>query len=57
MNIADYGQLDVLEKALRQQPLSVGERRIASYLATQARRAKDETLSRVAFGDGPDPRF
>jgi hypothetical protein len=51
MTVQNYSQLDVLEKALRQQPLSVGERRVAAYLAQQARAAKNETLSRAAFGD------
>lgn len=50
MNILDYAQLAVLEKACRQQPLSVGERRIATYLAEQSKQAQNETLSRVAFG-------
>lgn len=50
MKIADYSQLAVLEKALRQQPLSVAERRVANYLAQYARAEKDRTLSLVAFG-------
>jgi hypothetical protein len=50
MTIADYAQLSVLEKALRGQPLTVNERKVACYLAVAARRAKDDALSRVAFG-------
>jgi hypothetical protein len=50
MHIADYAQLSVLEKACRGQPLSVEERRVAAYLATSAKRAKDAALSRIAFG-------
>lgn len=49
MNVADYGQLSVLEKALRGQPLSVAERRVATYLATCAKSAKDAALSRAVF--------
>lgn len=50
MNIQDYGQLAVIEKALRGQPLSVAERRVASFLATAARSAKDQALSKAVFG-------
>lgn len=51
MNVALYSHLDVLEKALRQQPLSVAERRVACHLAKQAKAAKDATLLQAAFGD------
>jgi hypothetical protein len=50
MTIANYAQLSVLEKALRQQPLSVEERRVARFLATAAKAAKDAALSRATFG-------
>lgn len=50
MMVANYAQLAVLEKALRQQPLTVAERRVAAYLATSAKAAKDKALSQVAFG-------
>jgi hypothetical protein len=50
MTVADYAQLSVLEKACRQLPLTVEERRVARFLADNARRAKDATLSRIAFG-------
>lgn len=50
MKIADYAQLAVLEKACRQQPLSVEERRVARYLAQYAKAEKDRTLSLAAFG-------
>lgn len=50
MNVASYAQLTVLEKALRQQPLTVAERRTAAHLATAAKAAKDAALSREMFG-------
>lgn len=51
MNVAQYSHLAVIEKALRQQPLSVGERHLAQHLAEEARRAKDRTLLNAAYGD------
>ena len=50
MEIRDYAQLAVAEKALRGQPLSVAERRTAQYLAQYAKAEKDRVLSLAAFG-------
>ena len=50
MTVANYSHLAVLEKALRQQPLTVAERRVAAHLATAAKSAKDAALSKELFG-------
>lgn len=50
MTIANYSQLAVIEKALRQQPLTVAERRVAAHLATAARSAKEAALLSATFG-------
>lgn len=50
MQVQNYGQLAVIEKALRGQPLSVTERRVASHLAQVAKVEKDRALSFATFG-------
>jgi hypothetical protein len=50
MTVKDYGQLAVIEKALRGQPLSVAERRVAAYLAQFAHAEKDRALSLALIG-------
>lgn len=50
MNIALYSHLAVVEKALRGQPLTVAERRVAAHLAGAAKAAKDVALSKEVFG-------